>query len=171
MLSDSTYIDSLTADDYVYFIVDSNGCYYSDTVQVNEPELLTLTDSIINVLCKGYHTGSIDIEISGGTSPYTYLWNNLEVTQDLQDIPDGNYSVVVTDLNLCQNSYNFIITEPQFPLTSNILGTSILCYGDATGEADLSVSGGTYPYSFQWSNSETTEDISGLLSGNYAVTI
>ena len=59
-------------------------------------------------------TGSIDIEISGGTSPYTYLWSNLEVTQDLQDIPDGNYSVVVTDLNLCQISNNFIITEPQF---------------------------------------------------------
>ena len=171
VLSDSTYIDSLTADDYVYFIVDSNGCIYSDTVQVNEPESLTLTDSIINVLCKGYPTGSIDIEISGGTSPYTYLWSNLEVTQDLQDIPDGNYSVVVTDLNLCQISYNFIITEPQFPLTSNILGTSILCHGDATGEADLSVSGGTYPYSFQWSNSETTEDISELLSGNYTVTI
>ncbi len=171
VLSDSTYIDSLIASDYVYYVSDSNGCLYSDTTYVYQPDELVLNDSVTNILCKGYYTGIIDLEITGGISPYSYLWSNLEVSQDLYNIPSGNYSVVITDLNQCQISNNFIITEPQFPLTSNILGTSILCFGDATGEADLSLSGGTPPYNFQWSNSEITEDISGLLAGNYTVTI
>ena len=65
----------------------------------------------------------------------------------------------------------YIITEPQFPITSNIVGTDVLCNGYNTGVADLNISGGTTPYSFQWSNADTTEDISNLLASTYTVDI
>lgn len=171
VISDSTYIDSLISSIYVYYIIDSNGCLFSDSVLVDEPSELVLYDSVVNVLCKGYHTGLIDLEVSGGTSPYTYLWSNLITSQDIENIPSGNYSVVITDFNNCQLSNNFIVSEPQFPITTNILGTNILCNGDATGSANLTVSGGVSPYNFQWSNSETSEDINGLTAGNYFVTV
>ncbi len=171
VLSDSTYIDSLIASEYVFVISDSNGCLYLDTAIVNQPDNLILTDSISHVLCKGYNTGQIDINVSGGTGPYSYLWNNSFTTEDLQGISFGNYSVIVTDFNQCSLSDNFIVTEPQFPITSNIIGTNILCYGDATGEANLNVSGGTPPYVFQWNNSEVTQNIYNLLAGNYTVVI
>ena len=143
VISDSTYIDSLTSSIYVYYIIDSNGCLFSDSVLVDEPSELVLYDSVVNVLCKGYHSGLIDLEVSGGTSPYSYLWSNLITSQDIENIPSGNYSVVVTDFNNCQLSNNYIISGfPQFPVTTNIVGTNILCNGDATGSANLTVSGG-----------------------------
>ena len=171
VLSDSTYIDTLIASNYIFMVSDTNGCIFSDTAIVSHPDELLISDSLTNVLCKGYHTGAIDLSVTGGTASYTFLWNTLETTEDLQNIGDGTYFVTVTDVNQCTSNGTYTITEPQFPITSNIAGTDILCFGDGTGNADLSVSGGTNPYDFQWSNSEITEDISNLTVGTYTVTI
>tara|TARA_B110000902_G_scaffold138455_1_gene160070 strand:- start:2552 stop:6121 length:3570 start_codon:yes stop_codon:yes gene_type:complete len=171
VLSDSVIIDSLIAADYIYIITDSNNCIFTDTATISEPNELIISDSITNVLCKGYYTGNIDLTLSGGTAPYNYIWNTLETNEDLQNIPDGIYSVIVSDINSCTSNANYIITEPQFHLTSNIISTDILCFGENTGDANLNVSGGTTPYLYQWSNSETTQNISSLIAGSYTVTI
>ena len=173
-LPDSIYIDSLVAGDYIYTISDDSGCVFQDTAIISQPDELIISNSITNVLCNGYHTGFIDLTITGGTAAYFYSWTGSGgpyTTQDLIDIGEGTYTVLVTDTKGCTENGTYIITEPQFPITSNIVGTDVLCNGYNTGVADLNISGGTTPYSFQWSNADTTEDISNLLAGTYTVDI
>ena len=132
---------------------------------------LELSGTTIDVLCRTEATGSIDINISGGSSPYSYSWNNGETTEDLVNVIAGNYLVTVTDANGCEISQNFIINQPAQQLTSTRSKSDVLCNGDNTGSIDLNVNGGTAPYSYLWSNGATTEDISNLVAGTYSVTI
>ncbi len=120
--------------------------------------------------CSGQSNGAIDITVSGGTAPYTYLWSNAETTEDISGLIAGNYSVTITDAKGCSLPANFTVSQPD-PLTVSGLIIDVLCNGGNNGSVDITVSGGTQPYSFVWSNGETTEDISGLTAGNYSVTI
>ncbi|GAI49748.1 unnamed protein product, partial [marine sediment metagenome] len=108
--------------------------------------------------------------VSGGTTPYDYLWNEGQTTEDLSDIGQGTYIVTVTDANLCTITDTVTITEPSAIITS-ITGTDILCNGDCDGTADLTVAGGTPGYSYTWNYGDTTEDLSNLCAGIYCVTV
>ncbi|WP_299361883.1 Ig-like domain-containing protein, partial [Winogradskyella sp.] len=133
---------------------------------------LELSGGTTDVLCNSESTGAIDITVSGGATPYTFLWSNSATSEDLSNVPAGTYTVTVTDANGCTISDDFTINEPTEILSSTIVSTTdVLCNGDNTGEIDLSVSGGTAPYSYAWDNSETTQDISNLTAGTYSVTI
>ncbi|WP_299521277.1 Ig-like domain-containing protein, partial [Winogradskyella sp.] len=135
-------------------------------------ENLEISAVVTDVLCNGENTGTIDITVTGGEAPYTYSWNNSATSEDLSNVSAGTYTVTVTDTNGCTISGNYTIDEPSEELTSTIASTTdVLCNGENTGAIDLSVSGGTAPYSYLWSNSETTEDISNLTAGTYSVTI
>jgi uncharacterized protein (DUF2141 family) len=122
-------------------------------------------------LCFGNATGSIDLSVSGGTSPYTYSWSNGAVSQDISSLVAGTYSVTITDSKGCTAILSITITQPAAPLSSSMVETNIDCYGNSTGAVNLSVSGGTLPYTYNWSNASLNEDISGLLPGQYIVTI
>ena len=171
ILSNSLNVDSLSAGDYIYFIVDSNGCSFSDTAIINHPDEIIILDSIVDVMCFGYHSGIIDLSVSGGTLPYSYVWSNGDSTQDLYNIKSDSYNVLVTDNNGCFDTDNFVVSQPLFPITFQIDGEDVLCFGGSTGSADLSVSGGTVPYLYSWNNAEITQDINDLVAGIYVVTI
>ena len=136
------------------------------------------TDSIIlssvntNILCHGDSTGSIDLSVTGGVSPYTYQWSNGETTEDINNLTEGTYTVIVTDSNLCIDSLVINITQPDSIILSSV-NTNILCHGTiSTGSIDLSVTGGVSPYTYQWSNGETTEDNdNNLTEGTYTVIV
>ncbi|WP_299685923.1 Ig-like domain-containing protein, partial [uncultured Dokdonia sp.] len=114
---------------------------------------------VTDVLCNGENTGAINIEVSGGTPPYTYVWSNGETTEDINGLSAGDYSVVVTDINGCTVEANVTVNEPQNPLSISGTATDILCNGEDTGSVDITVDGGTSPYTYEWSNGATTEDI------------
>ena len=171
VLSDSTVIDSLTAGNYIYIVSDTNGCYFTDTVIVTQPDSLIISDTITNVLCNGYHTGSIDLTIIGGTAAYTYSWDNSSTSEDLSGLSAGTYIVMVTDTKGCTENGTYSLTEPLFPISSNIDSINVLCNGGNTGSAELTVNGGTSSYSYLWSNADTTEDIDSLIAGTYTVII
>lgn len=131
---------------------------------------MSATATSTNALCNGDATGAVDLTVSGGTAPYTYSWNNSATTEDLSGIAAGTYSVNVTDAKGCTSSASATVGEPA-ALTTSVSGTNVLCHGGNTGSIDLTVSGGTPGYSFNWSNSVTAEDISGLTAGTYSVTV
>ncbi|MBI4648552.1 MAG: gliding motility-associated C-terminal domain-containing protein [Bacteroidia bacterium] len=164
-------IINLTSGVYSVTITDANLCISVSAVTITEPALLTAAVTATDVKCKGASTGSATVAVSGGTVPYSYLWNYGQTTQDLNNINANTYSVTITDANLCNTTAQVTVTEPAFILYTNIIGTNVLCRGDNTGAANLSVTGGTPPYLYQWNNGATSEDIANLLAGIYNVTI
>lgn len=163
-------ISSLAAGFYLVTVTDNNGCVFIDSVTLNRPDTIGVTDVITDVLCNGFFDGGIDITVTGGVNPYSYNWSNSETTEDITNIGPGNYSVTVTDQNGCTYIHTATVIELS-PIVVSTASSNVLCYGESNGSIDLTITGGTPSYSFNWSNSETTEDISNLAEGNYSITI
>jgi hypothetical protein len=145
-------------------------CKISGNILVTAPDDLNMMATPFNVVCNGESSGNIDVDVSGGTQPYTYLWNTGAVSEDLFDVPAGNYSPTVTDANGCTASLNIVISEPA-ELNVNGTVTNVACDGDAGGQIVLTVSGGVQPYSFDWNNGATSQTITNLVAGDYTVTV
>ena len=129
-----------------------------------------------NVDCNGNNSGELIVVASGGTQPYlnftlTGSSNSVNNNGVFSNLPAGNYVVEVEDYNNCTNTINEIITSPP-PLSNPILAvTNPSCYGFSDGNIDLTVNGGTIPYTFDWSNGENSEDVGFLSSGFIEVTV
>ncbi|MEP7264710.1 MAG: gliding motility-associated C-terminal domain-containing protein, partial [Bacteroidota bacterium] len=166
-------INTLTTGDYTVTVTDANNCIYSNTYTVTEPQasLTATTSSVTNVSCSGNASGLINVNIAGGTTPYIYSWSNGATTASISQLPAGTYNLMVTDLNGCTTTSSIIITEPIASLATNGNITAVDCKGSATGSFDLTVTGGTSPYQYNWSNGITTEDLSAVEAGTYSVTV
>ncbi len=114
--------------------------------------------------CNSFGTGST------GNGSVTYIWSNGDTTQDLSNLPAGMYTVTATNTYGCSATTSYTVTEPAV-LAVTTLATDIACAGASTGAIDLTVTGGTMPYTFTWSNGAITEDLNMLPSGNYCVTV
>ena len=117
---------------------------------------INVNEYSVNVGCTGNVTGSIDLSVSGGTAGYTYEWSTGQTTQDASGLVVGSYEVIVTDANGCKDSITRTITQPQSSLTASSTQVNVLCHGSSTGSIDVSVSGGTSPYSYVWNTGSTT---------------
>lgn len=163
---------NILAGDYDLVATDANNCVQHITTSIEQPSKIEYEVSRVeNVLCFGEYGGSVDISISGGVGPYSYLWSNGSNTQDIEKVQAGRYGVEIKDANGCLHALEAEITQPtQLGLRIDTL-ENILCYGELKGAIDLSVRGGVEPYEFSWSNGATTEDISGVPAGSYTVTV
>jgi PKD repeat protein len=163
-------VNNLAVGSYSVVVTDDAGC--KDSIQAvitGPPAPLALSSAVGNVDCFGNATGSIALSVSGGTAPYAYSWDNGAVTQNLNNVVSGTYTVLVTDTNGCTESLSATITQPAAGMTSSAVATDVNCFGDATGAIVATISGGTAPYSFAWSNSATTQDIANLIAGPYTL--
>lgn len=163
-------LDSLAADTYTVELTDSLGCTASLTVEVTQSESLVVEALLTNLSCNGDGSGAIDLSVSGGTGSYTFLWSDGSTEEDRDSLLAAVYSVVITDENGCSLEESFTITEPDaLDITFAVIDAA--CAGEASGSIDLTVSGGTPPASFLWSNGATTEDLEGLTAGTYTVSV
>jgi hypothetical protein len=170
--SNEQNIPDLCAGEYTVTVTDNNGCTSTLTATVIEPSEILISGTVSNISCNGVCDGSIDLSVSGGTSPYTFVWDDPanQTTEDITDLCAGDYTVTVTDTNGCTSSDTFTITEPDV-LSLNAETTDASCNGVCDGSIDLSVSGGTNPYTYEWSNNSAEQDISNLCAGEYTVTV
>jgi gliding motility-associated-like protein len=169
---------------YQVTVTDLNNCTVTSSITLIQPQEL-LIDSIIpslyaggyNISCNGLTNGSINLYFSGGTSSFNFNWNNGAFnSQNLTSIGAGTYTVVVTDANSCSVTETIELTQPDpiiHTLTANQFngGWNISCNGLSDGSIDLEVSGGTPEYSYNWNNSSTNQDLSGLTAGTYIVVV
>jgi hypothetical protein len=165
-------ISSLSVGSYKLIVTDDNGCQDSVTQSITEPTALNITiDGVTNVSCNGGGDGEILVTTTDGTSPYTFNWNNGETTEDISSLSVGSYKLIVTDNLGCKDSITQAITEPT-ALNITIDGvTNVSCNGGSNGSIDVTTTDGTSPYTFNWDNGETTEDISSLSIGSYKLIV
>ncbi|KAA5548332.1 T9SS type A sorting domain-containing protein [Adhaeribacter rhizoryzae] len=115
--------------------------------------------------------GSIDLTVTGGTAPYTYKWNAGVTTQDISAASPGLYTVMVTDAAGCSAMTSVYVGHKNNPLILTSSHIDATMGGGMDGSVDLSVIGGTGPYTFVWSNGATTEDLTMVAAGTYSVTV
>ncbi len=165
-------LSGLDEGSYTLSLTDANNCVVVADTVVTEPDVVAVDFTTVNpITCFGLADGIIDITPSGGTGSFTFLWNDGTVSEDLSGLDDGNYTVSVTDDNNCLAVADTIITEPPLVALDFISVTPITCNGFADGSINITPSGGTGTFSFQWSDGTLTEDISGLDAGVYSISV
>ena len=152
-----------------------NSVEHSQTITLNHPILSASINSVSDVNCFGDATGEITIDVFDGIPPYSYLWSNSSTSQNLTNAIAGTYSVTITDSNGCVTSVNATIKQPSSALSlsiNKVNATSIR--GCTDGSATAVVSGGTSPYTYQWSASagnQTGVTANNLPVGNHSVVV
>ncbi|MBI4647501.1 MAG: gliding motility-associated C-terminal domain-containing protein [Bacteroidia bacterium] len=169
-ISNQEDLQNLVAGNYIVEVIDTTGDAVTDTVELTEPAVLTLSIAGTDVTCNGLGNGSANLTVSGGTTPYTYAWNTFETTEDIANLGPAWYYVTVTDDNGCVENDSIEITEPD-SLTLSIAGTNTTCNGLANGSANISISGGTSPYNYLWNTGASTDTLQGISAGIFSVTV
>jgi gliding motility-associated-like protein len=158
--------------DYNVAITDSNGCVANipDTFTLVSPPEILLTATPTDVTCAGGNDGGLNLTVTNGVPNIEYAWSNNTTTEDLSGLDAGTYTVTVTDFNDCVKTETFVVEEPT-QLLASLVPVNISCFNANDGTVDLDVNGGVPGYSYNWSNSATSQDLNNLEGGTYAVTI
>lgn len=156
---------------YSVTVSDAGNCFVSSSANITSPGLLSVNISESNASCNGTCDGAASVAVSGGTSPYTYLWSNGQMPYTLTGLCAGIYTVTIVDANGCTEVDSAIISEPDsISLTTG--STSASC-GINNGTATATADSGSTPYSYLWDANafnQTTSTATGLGAGSYSVT-
>ncbi len=161
---------TLPSDDYQLQVFDAFGC--SDLVEfsVGEPDEIVYLAEQTDANCPDEFVTVEFATVQGGSGAYTYLWSDGVTTLNRDDLTSGTYFLTITDTNGCTAiSEAFVADVPSHILISADEGDfqNVSCFGETDGSVDITVTGGTPPYSYYWSNGATTEDIDNLAPGDY----
>lgn len=165
-------VSGLSAGTYTLIVTDANGCQKIMTYTITQPTPISIAFTATNVSCYNGNNASITPTVSGGTSSYTYSWSPSGLTTpNLNSLPIGNYTLFVTDANLCLASSSMSITQPS-SLTLQVNSVNATCNYLNNGSATVTATGGTGPYSYLWQpGGQTTATVTGLSSGVYTVMV
>ncbi|MCB9232945.1 MAG: T9SS type A sorting domain-containing protein [Bacteroidia bacterium] len=142
--------------------------WFDDVIIGNLPLQANL--AVSDVTCNGTSDGSVAAAPSGGTPGYSYLWSTGATVSSISGLPGGTYSVAITDTNGCTTTDSTIVYEPT-AITTSAGGMDPTCNNSADGSAWVMASGGSGSLTYLWSNSDTTDSISGLGGGTYQVVV
>ncbi|WMX13840.1 T9SS type A sorting domain-containing protein [Aureispira sp. CCB-E] len=170
---------NLAAGSYMATFTDSEGCIGSDTFVVDNPVSPTLGAAVssnyngADISCNGGADGTALATGTNGTTPYTYQWDAAAANQTTAtaiNLAAGTYGVTIIDAANCAATATVTLTEPTALVATGNAVTDVSCNGGTDGTTSTTVTGGTAPYSYLWSNSATTDTIVGLSAGSYIVT-
>jgi PKD repeat protein len=171
-----TSFTNLAPGSYNYVVMDANSCTVTGTLAVNTTGGPTVSSvSPVAADCNGGCNGTASVTATGGTGTLSYAWNDpsTQTTATATGLCAGNYTVTITDQNGCTASANTTVTEP------SALSLSQTTTPETTGNdgaIDLTVTGGTTPYTYDWDNDGTgdnddAQDLSGIAGGTYTVVV
>jgi len=163
---------NLPAGTYQVTATDASGCTTSISVALTEPAQIDIdTLAFNNISCFGLQDAAFAIQASGGALPLTYQWNNATVSGTAaSQLGAGSYVVTVADNNNCSSIASFDVVEPA-QLTATVTKQDVNCFGQATGSATVNAAGGSAPFGYNWSNSQTSATALGIAAGFYSVTV
>ncbi len=167
-------INNIASGSYSVTIIDANSCQgVVSNIVVSNPNSPTATiASSSNNDCNGETNGDASVTAAGGTvtTGYTYNWSNGANTSSVNGLAAGVYTVTVTDNASCLDVASVTITQPT-AITISGTATDVQCFGESTGTASVTVSGGTPSYSYAWNNGGNAANLSNLAAGTYTVTV
>jgi hypothetical protein len=161
--------NALAAGTYTVTVSDANHCTASGQLTISQPLEIATIATTMNATC-GETNGSVSILVNGGVPPYAYVWSTGDSAQNLSNLSSGSYTVTITDQMACTAISTGLVSNLNGPNTS-LEATPVTCFGEASGACSLLINGGTAPFTFLWSDGETTQNRSGLVAGTYSVSI
>lgn len=167
--SDSgSIVFNLSSGFYVVTVTDSENCAIEEEFEIPNIQHLTINWQITKVSCNEGNDGSIELEIFGGIPPFSFSWNNGEVTQNISNLEAGSYIVNISNENGCSTTRTIVVPEP---LDLNVEINTVNATSETNGNAEVTLNGGTPPYTISWSNNQFGENAIELEVGNYSVVI
>ena len=174
--------DTLCIGDYSVTVTDENDCIAMGTFTLTGPAPITPSVNITNISCAEADDGSIDLTILGGTPEFIIHWtldgDTISMSEDLNDLGPGTYCLNIVDANGCEFDACYDITEPSGmsidAVLSDYAGFNVSCGSDCDGTIDVTVTGGTGVYTYDWQDlpgNNNVEDRTGLCAGNYTVIV
>jgi len=163
-------IQNLNPGMYTVTVTDARNCTkaFSGEILLNSGIKFTALKSDVN--CNGENNGRIALTVTGGSGTLIYNWSNGSSTATINNLAPGTYRITVTDQNNCGKDTSFVVNQPNILLTQ-ISGNSIVCGAPQTGAIISTVTGGTTPYSYQWSTGAATSAITQLNADLYRITV
>ncbi|MDX1911580.1 MAG: choice-of-anchor L domain-containing protein [Saprospiraceae bacterium] len=168
-------ISNLPPGSYTVTVTDGNGCQEISTMTVLEPAPIQILTALNrSPSCFGLSDGQLTTYAVGGTTPFTFVWNTGQVSQGINNITAGTYTVTATDGNGCTQVKTETVTEPLL-LTSFATAEPVECFGENTGQLHLEAAGGTPQYNVVWTGPNgfngSGSDLNNLPAGDYAATV
>jgi hypothetical protein len=162
-------VNGLYAGNYEIIVTDTAGCLGTANIVVTEPDEMILSYSITNATC-GNQDGEATIYINGGTEPFSYAWETGGFAQTELNLLAGVYEITITDANDCL-AYGAAAVSEDGAATITVESIVEGSCGDQNASIDISVSGGSEPYTYQWSDGSTNQDLTDVSPGEYSVTV
>lgn len=156
---------------YEITVTDANECSVVETVTIAEIPIFEISPVVNQITCFGESNGSINLNLVGGQAPVRALWDHGAEQAAIFNLGPGEYGVTVIEGAGCEFRRTFFINEPEILIVTGIVDDALGCTDGQSGSINLTVSGGTPPYLYEWSNGENTEDLTNLTSGWYSVNV
>jgi|GEM_PF-2087926 hypothetical protein len=164
-------VSNLAAGTYTVAVTDAHHCTVQATAVIAASTTPSVAVSTTKSKC-GKHTGTATATVTGGTSPYAYTWSTGGSTSTVDSLHSGVYLVTVTDANNCVGLAPVTVSDTLGPVIGINSASPALCYGTATGSINITVIGGTSPYTYSWSNGSTNPNsINFLAAGPYQIDV
>jgi len=168
--NNNSTLNNLAANIYTVTVTDLQQCRLVRAVNITQPNPLRINFDSSAISCNGLNDGRITAIVSGGTLPFSYIWNTGDSVPTISNLVPGTYALTVIDNHLCTTIRTLVMNEPAV-LQVNITAQNASCFGFSDGRATANVTGGTTPYSYRWSNNLQTAVILNQPAGPYAVTV
>lgn len=164
---------TVTANSYTYTVTDANSCAVTTTITISEPTAISPNFTIHNVTCFGANDGWLSVAPTGGTPAYMVTWPSIGNGTFEGGLTAGTYTCVITDNNNCIATSTVAVTQPNVLTVNQILINNVSCNGGNDATANVTVIGGTAPYSYAWlpNTTQTTYTVTNLSAQSYTCNI
>ena len=160
---------------YEVTVTDQNDCTQIGSFAIPNTPAININQTTTPATCATNNDGEIDLVITGGTGPYSFIWSDDPSisTEDRIDLPSGTYTVTVMDEPGCQNQLSIVVNSPP-AITLATDSTPVGCAGGNTGSVEATPMGGTGPYQYAWNINGAIVNqpvVNDLPAGSYVITV